>query len=240
MRIDESLPDSMGLATPAPKKVVMSRTAFGIVCMVCGGAGALLIVALFFVHPPSALTTSPPPSGALYSPSMRPGYPGYGGWPRGNLTVGQPAYDFTLTEISDGREVRLSGFRDRKPVVLIFGSFHGGNIRDQARELEELHRGYRDRAEFLFIYIDPRVPFSPSTPGDRRLQARQALASWKLTIPCVLDNRYGDMEKMYVAWPHRLVIVGLDGRIALDAGCGLPDGWDLAAVEAWLKGSEAP
>jgi hypothetical protein len=236
MRIDESLPNSLGIPTPAPKKVVMSRTAFALVCCVCGGAGAFLIVAVFYFQPPSALST-PPTSSPSLSASQRPAYPM---WPSGNLPVGEPARDFSLTEISSGREVRLSGFRGQKPVVLIFGNSRCGNLGEQAGPLENLYRANRDQAEFLFVYVDPRLPGYPRAPRDPWEEARQAMASLKLTIPCVLDNRFGDTEKRYRAWPQRLVIVAADGRIALDAGNGLRDGWDLAEVEAWLKQSEAP
>jgi hypothetical protein len=232
MRIDEPVPDGLAMPTRAPKKVVMSRTAFVLVCVVCGGAGAVSIVAWFHARPPSTLTTPPPPSTLSSFSALQPRYPG---WASANLLMGRPAPELTLVEITNGREVRLSSFRGRKPVVLIFGSSRCGNFSDQADLLEDLYRAYRDRAEFLFVYIDPRLPPATGQPGDRREQARQTMASLKLTMPCVLDTRHGDTDKMYLAWPQRLVIVGVDGRIALDAGCGLWEGWDLAAVETWLK-----
>jgi hypothetical protein len=44
-------------------------------------------------------------------------------WARsGKLQIGQYAPDFALSGV-DGDQVRLSSFRSRKPVVLIFGSF---------------------------------------------------------------------------------------------------------------------
>lgn len=57
-------------------------------------------------------------------------YLGFGGRSRsaplvtvdGLLRVGQLAPDFELFEVAGGRYVRLSAVRDKKPVVLIFGS----------------------------------------------------------------------------------------------------------------------
>jgi hypothetical protein len=39
------------------------------------------------------------------------------------LSAGEPAPDFSLPSLKDGRPLYLSDFRDRKPVLLIFGSF---------------------------------------------------------------------------------------------------------------------
>ena len=39
------------------------------------------------------------------------------------LRVGDPAPDFTLPDMKKTKEVSLSSFKDKKPVVLIFGSY---------------------------------------------------------------------------------------------------------------------
>ncbi len=39
------------------------------------------------------------------------------------LSIGQRAPDFTLQEVKKPREVKLSSFQNKKPVVLIFGSY---------------------------------------------------------------------------------------------------------------------
>lgn len=39
------------------------------------------------------------------------------------LKVGDPAPDFTLRTVDGKREVRLSDYQGKKPVVLIFGSY---------------------------------------------------------------------------------------------------------------------
>lgn len=45
-------------------------------------------------------------------------------WARaGTLRVGDPAPDFTLRTHDHKSQVTLSSFRDRKPVVLVFGSY---------------------------------------------------------------------------------------------------------------------
>jgi hypothetical protein len=39
------------------------------------------------------------------------------------LKVGDPAPDFSLPVLKKDKEVKLSSFKDKKPVVLIFGSY---------------------------------------------------------------------------------------------------------------------
>jgi len=39
------------------------------------------------------------------------------------LRAGDPAPDFTLPDVKKTREVKLSSFQGKKPVVLIFGSY---------------------------------------------------------------------------------------------------------------------
>jgi hypothetical protein len=181
---------------------------------------------------PSDDAASPSPSVPL-SPKD---YPDYSRGLDAKVPVGQPARDFALQEVGGGQIVRLSDFRGRKPVVLIFGSTRGIFPRKQAGPLEELYRTYRGWAAFLFVHLRETGP-DPATgrPDDPRERVREALASFPLTMPCVLENARGETQSFYRAWPQRLVVVGIDGRYVLDAGRGLPNGWDLAKVEACLK-----
>jgi hypothetical protein len=59
-------------------------------------------------------------------PAGKPGEvntpPARGERPAEQLTVGDPAPDFTLPDAAGKNEVRLASFRGKKPVVLIFGS----------------------------------------------------------------------------------------------------------------------
>jgi hypothetical protein len=60
-------------------------------------------------------------------PGGRPGEtvtpPAKGGRQPDKLKVGDPAPDFTLPFAAGKKEVRLASFRDKRPVVLIFGSY---------------------------------------------------------------------------------------------------------------------
>jgi hypothetical protein len=233
MRIDECLP--VRVAMPAQRAASTGLLAFTLVYLTCGAAGTLLVVALLHMQPSRDPESPPPP------PALWPRYMAYPGGFDLRRPAGTQAGDFAGLEVTSGQQVRLSDFRGRKPVVLILGSNSSNFLRTQAGPLQELYQNYRDRAEFLFVYIrEGHVVPSAGPPGDRREQVRQALDSYRLTMPCVLDSKHADAERHYRAFPQRLVIVGVDGRYALDAGHGLPCGWDLTEVEAWLERLEAP
>jgi cytochrome oxidase Cu insertion factor (SCO1/SenC/PrrC family) len=65
--------------------------------------------------------------------------------------VGDQAPDFTLRDL-DGKEVRLSDYRGRMPVVIEFGSGSCPLTRGHACMLDELAHKYQGKAEFLFVY----------------------------------------------------------------------------------------
>jgi hypothetical protein len=75
---------------------------------------------------------------------------------RNELYVGTESPDFELPSL-DGNLVRLSKFRGKSNVVLIFGSFTCGSTVTQLRAgsppFGELLRGYRRKGfEFLLVY----------------------------------------------------------------------------------------
>jgi peroxiredoxin len=167
------------------------------------------------------------------------------GWISRKFEAGTLAPDFRVPDTRDGHEVRLVDFRGRKPVVLVFGSFSCDVFCNQIDEVERLYRQYKNRAEFLFVHVDdayhtipglqPAMADLPPTRANRAERTRRATAFLGLTFPTFIDRADGRIESAYDAWPKRMVLVDTDGRVALDAGRGFPDGWDLGKVEAWLK-----
>jgi hypothetical protein len=73
------------------------------------------------------LLTGVPPLTGQEKKGVRPGEvntpPAKGERPSESLRVGDPAPDFTLPDLQGKNEITLSSFRDKKPVVLIFGSY---------------------------------------------------------------------------------------------------------------------
>lgn len=172
-------------------------------------------------------------------------------------TVGDPAPDFALTALRlndfrlDEREitrenawrlyepVRLSDFRGKRPVVLVFGSTTSG-VRAALPALEDLHRTYGDRVAFLFVYIreggarDGDAWREPETQLERLRIANSFADEVALSIPCVVDGMNDAAMQAYAAHPARLFLVGRDGRIVFagDPGAVGMDSLKLGAALA--------
>src|SRR5262249_49382910 len=153
------------------------------------------------------------------------------------FAVGSSAPEFALPDAIDGHEVRLADFRGKKPVVLLFGSFGCEIFCGQLARLNKLHQTYKDRAEFLLVYIcqGPHAGLvPPPTAEDKHLRyIPRGLRHFQIAFTCLLENK--ETWKAYRPFPASLVLVDRSGRIALDAGLVIPKGWDLNAVEACLK-----
>jgi hypothetical protein len=151
--------------------------------------------------------------------------------------IGSPVPDFALPDALDGREIHLADFFNHKPVILLFGSFGCDVFCGQLARLNKLHQTYKDRVEFLFVYITDaphKGLLPPLTPAEQHLgDIPRGLRHFKISFTCLRGNKA--IEAAYTPFPERLLIVDRAGRIALDAGLGLPRGWDLDRVESWLK-----
>jgi hypothetical protein len=161
------------------------------------------------------------------------------------LPVGQAAPDFRLRRIGDDGEVSLRSLRGPKPVVLVFANFSCNVFANEAYRVERLYQEHKDQAEFLLVLVReaghpiPELAFvlDGADQHPRRVEnACKAMKVLSLSLPAVSDDEDAKVEKAYQAWPKRLVVVGTDGRIVLDAGLGLAGGWDCDAVAAFLRG----
>lgn len=116
--------------------------------------------------------------------------------------------------------------------------------------MEKMYQKYKDVAEFRLVYIreahalDSRWS-SPqaeehnikdaTTFGERCSLAAAFIDNEKLTVPTIVDDIDNTVNEAYSAFPDRLFIVGVDGRIALAAERG-PWGFEpaLNATKNWL------
>lgn len=122
----------------------------------------------------------------------------------------------------------------------------------QVGSLEKLYQTYKDRVDFMLVYIREAHPGSilsvpdgmggtrlevlPQTSTvDERLKAvRQLIKLRKLTMPAVIDDEASTVKRAYASWPDRLYIVGVDGKIAYKGRPG-PFGFRVPEVEQWLE-----
>jgi thiol-disulfide isomerase/thioredoxin len=172
------------------------------------------------------------------------------------LREGDAVPDFTLHSPDGKQTVTLSALRGKKPVVLIFGSYTCPPFRDVYPALERLYRNYGDTVAFYYVYIreahaedgwkTPRnqregiAIKDPKTMEERTAVAKQACAFFKTQIPGLVDTMDDATDRAYAAWPSRIFVVDVSGRLAVRGEPG-PRGLVPAAraAEDWLKKNAA-
>lgn len=164
--------------------------------------------------------------------------------------VGELAPDFEL-KTADGQEsVRLSSFRGKKPVVLIFGCFSCGNYRTYSETLEEMYRQRKDDVEFLRVYVREAHPSDQQKPTETNSKANilvkqptsfverctvagQCLATLNIKGLLVVDELDNHVGRAYGGWPDRLYVINRDGRVTFRSGPG-PFGFNPREMEQSL------
>jgi hypothetical protein len=114
--------------------------------------------------------------------------------------------------------------------------------------LEDLHRRYGDRVEFLFVYVREAHAGAgwSGSPQNAVACTLPASEERQTSIPCVRDTPEGKVANAYDAWPKRLLVVGVDGRVGLDLGRGLDAPgkitslWELSGLRHWLESHADP
>ncbi|MBC8448733.1 MAG: hypothetical protein H8D78_13380 [Chloroflexi bacterium] len=130
--------------------------------------------------------------------------------------------------------------------------------------LHDLYAQYHDRVQFLTIYIREAHPvdgwwlggglpgllfrirkskaatdvYDPQTIEERRAVAGQCETALQYGICTYVDEMGDAVNKAYAAYPTRLYLVGLDGRVVYAGGLG-PFGFKPAelgrAIEEYLR-----
>lgn len=98
--------------------------------------------------------------------------------------------------------------------------------------MRDLQEKYGGLAQILFVYITdaghewPEALREIAGPADAPENARVPLVPriragmeyFDLHFPCLLDNEQGEVERLYNAFPLRVLVVDSAGRIAIDSG----------------------
>lgn len=144
--------------------------------------------------------------------------------------------DFTLKTNDGENEITLSKLIGPKPVVLVFGNFTCGPFRSQAGNVEKLHRVYKDRAEFVMVYVREAHPTDgwhmesndrasvslaqPTTYGERVKVAQACGERLLLGFPMLVDTIDDTVGAKYSGMPSRLYLIDRAGKIAYKSGRG--------------------
>jgi len=108
--------------------------------------------------------------------------------------------------------------------------------------LHDLYAQYSDQVQFLAIYIREAHPTDgwyigdhdirdPRTIEERRRVAGECEIAMQHGIRTYVDEMDDSVMQAYAAWPDRLYLVGLDGRVAYAGGRG-PFGFKPAELKA--------
>ena len=113
--------------------------------------------------------------------------------------------------------------------------------------MERLYASYNDDIEFLIVYIREAHPNllkkenyntgilnRPKNIGERVILATKCVTQFKFTIPMVIDGMDGKVNNDYKAFPVRVTVVDVDGKVVFYAGRG-PWDFRLPPVERTLK-----
>lgn len=119
--------------------------------------------------------------------------------------VGAPAPDFVLPNL-DGQQVRLSDFRERKGVLLMFWASWCPSCRAEAPTNRKAHALYRDRGlEFLAVSID-------QGPGAEEA-VRAFVAEFNLLYRPLLDPRMEVFDLYRGRFIPTMFLIDREGRI---------------------------
>ncbi len=151
---------------------------------------------------------------------------------------GEEAPDFELKTADGKGSIRLSSFRGKKPVVLIFGCFSCGNYRTYSETVEALHQRWKNDFEFVRVYVREAHPVSddqvatstnaaagilvkqPKTYDERCELAGRFAESLRITTSLVVDGIDNRVGIAYEGWPDRLYLVDQDGVVVFAGGPG--------------------
>lgn len=158
--------------------------------------------------------------------------------------------DFELPNPATGEKVRLSAFRGKSPVVLIFGSYSCPNFRSSAEALKKLQKDYGAKVPFLLVYIREAhagdnwqstrnirdgIKIAPAASlQEKESHAMMCSRQLHLPFPAVVDGMDGAVETAYHAWPSRAFVIGADGRVRYSTRLTELD-FDPAEMESALR-----
>ena len=74
----------------------------------------------------------------------------------------------------------------------------------------------------------------PTTMEERRKVAKEFAAQFKVSLPILVDGMDDAVGKAFAAWPDRIYVIGIDGKLAFKGDPG-PRGFQVSDVPPVLK-----
>jgi glutathione peroxidase-family protein len=135
------------------------------------------------------------------------------------VRVGARAPDFRLLDLG-GKTVRLSGYRGKSNVVLMFGSVTCGATATQLRagnpSIRSLYSRYKKKGfEFFLIYTKEPHPGEnipqPTTIEERVKNAEQLRRDERVNFPILIDTLDNTVRRAYRGWSNGIFVINKDG-----------------------------
>lgn len=151
-----------------------------------------------------------------------------------------PAPDFVAISADDGAPVALSSYFGRKPVALLFGSRTCGRFSRSAESLKAIFATHGTAVQFLVIYIREAHAIGsgwvnatafesglrdPVDVNERKSSCASCIKELDLApIPALVDDMDDKASRAYAAWPSRMLLIDVEGRVAYRSAPG-PQGF---------------
>lgn len=131
------------------------------------------------------------------------------------IPLGVEAPDFTLKDVN-GREIRLSGFKDRKAVVIVFWSTWSSFSSNALKRFEAFHRKYAGSGiQVVGINVD-----NQHISSDDMALIKDLISKLEITFPVLVDSRLMTFASYgVIALPSTFIIEA--GKISYELP-GLP------------------
>jgi peroxiredoxin len=148
---------------------------------------------------------------------------------------GELAPDFQAATL-EGETVRLSDYRGKKNVLLIFGSATCPMTAASIGEINRLFGQFQDDdVEFLFVYVreahpGERIPAHQST-GEKVAAARLLRDEEGIEMPVLVDDLRGSIHRAYSRLPHAAFLIDKSGRVAYRSMWSRPEALASALEE---------
>jgi glutathione peroxidase-family protein len=135
------------------------------------------------------------------------------------VRVGTEAPDFALPDLG-GNTVRLSSYRNKSNVVLMFGSVTCGATATQLRagkpSIRSLYARYKNKGfEFLLIYTKEPHPgeniAQPTTMEERVKNAIRLKQEEKVNFSILIDTPDNAVRNAYRGWANGIFVINKDG-----------------------------
>lgn len=150
------------------------------------------------------------------------------------------AIDFQLPSVHQEGLVRLSDYRGKKPVALIFGSYSCPFFRAGIADLRRVYEAHYAQVQFFLVYtreahrsLDGRNSWQlpdiqltePGSIAQRKERCREVQRRMKLAMPALVDSLDNKVCASYKAEPVCLCLIDKGGKLVYRSPGSLPLGF---------------